>query len=416
MAELRARKHREDKPFALMAPGLAAARGSPSSARSTSCCCSSARGRSCWPRAARTPPWRSGGPALARARRDAAVLAPASRAAHRRRHDARDDERQRLREPIAYRDEDAVERLAGIADLFLVHDRPIETRTDDSVVRVVGERPLMLRRSRGHVPDPLPLPLDCGRRLLACGAELKNTFALAKGAAPGWDTTSATSRTTRRCARSRPASTTSSGCSRSSRRWSRTTCTRSTCPRSTRANSRAWRRRRSSTITPTSPRAWPSTVSAAGGGRDLRRHGLRPRRDRLGRGAARRRARRLRARRPALPRPDAGRRRRRPPAVADGVRLAGGVARRAARAPADPAREGRRRGVAAGRRARPHRDRLAPHHERRAAVRCRGRAVRHPRGGQLRGPGGDRARGVRGPATRPGRTLCPCSGRATARW
>ena len=55
-------------------------------------------------------------------------------------------------EPIAYQDDDACERLADIADLFLLHDRPIETRTDDSVMRVAGERPLLLRRSRGHVP------------------------------------------------------------------------------------------------------------------------------------------------------------------------------------------------------------------------------------------------------------------------
>jgi hydrogenase maturation protein HypF len=84
-------------------------------------------------------------------------------------------------EPIAYEDQDARERLAAIADLFLVHDRPIETRTDDSVVRVAGGRPQLLRRSRGYVPAALPLPVDCGRHLLACGAELKNTFALAKG-------------------------------------------------------------------------------------------------------------------------------------------------------------------------------------------------------------------------------------------
>ncbi len=82
-------------------------------------------------------------------------------------------------EPIAYHDDDARERLATIADLFLLHDRPIETRTDDSVVRNVEDRPTILRRSRGHVPDGLPLP-GAPLHLLACGAELKNTFALAK--------------------------------------------------------------------------------------------------------------------------------------------------------------------------------------------------------------------------------------------
>jgi len=89
-------------------------------------------------------------------------------------------------EPIAYRDEDVVARLGGIADLMLVHDRPIRTRTDDSVVRVVtgrsGPRAMLLRRSRGYVPAPLALPLACERPLLACGAELKNTFCLARGA------------------------------------------------------------------------------------------------------------------------------------------------------------------------------------------------------------------------------------------
>jgi hydrogenase maturation protein HypF len=90
-------------------------------------------------------------------------------------------------EPIAYRDEDARERLHDIADRFLVHNRPIQTRTDDSVVRgltVAGSRrSVFLRRSRGYVPGSLRLP-DGGpeRPLLACGAELKNTFCVAKGA------------------------------------------------------------------------------------------------------------------------------------------------------------------------------------------------------------------------------------------
>jgi hydrogenase maturation protein HypF len=77
-------------------------------------------------------------------------------------------------EPIAFEDDDARERLAGIADLFLEHDRPIHTRTDDSVVRD-GR---MLRRSRGYVPAALPI--SDAPPLLACGAELKNTFTLAR--------------------------------------------------------------------------------------------------------------------------------------------------------------------------------------------------------------------------------------------
>jgi len=84
-------------------------------------------------------------------------------------------------EPIAFHDDDACERLAEIADVFLLHDRPIETRTDDSVVRHAEGRRMLLRRSRGYVPSAIPLPLDCDRHLLACGAELKNTFAVAKG-------------------------------------------------------------------------------------------------------------------------------------------------------------------------------------------------------------------------------------------
>ena len=88
-------------------------------------------------------------------------------------------------EPIAFRDADAHQRLAAIADRMLVHDRPIETRADDSVVRVIGDgasaRPVMLRRSRGYVPAALALPGGTPRPLLACGAELKHTFCVARG-------------------------------------------------------------------------------------------------------------------------------------------------------------------------------------------------------------------------------------------
>ncbi len=84
-------------------------------------------------------------------------------------------------EPIAYRDDDALERLGPIADAFLLHDREIHMRTDDSVTRVVGGRERILRRSRGHVPQPLAVPWPFPRPVLACGAELKSTFCLVRG-------------------------------------------------------------------------------------------------------------------------------------------------------------------------------------------------------------------------------------------
>ena len=84
-------------------------------------------------------------------------------------------------EPIVHEDDDARRRLAEIADVFLVHDRPIHSRVDDSVTRVFRGREIVLRRSRGYAPRPVALPWDFPRPVLACGAELKHTFCLAKG-------------------------------------------------------------------------------------------------------------------------------------------------------------------------------------------------------------------------------------------
>jgi hydrogenase maturation protein HypF len=84
-------------------------------------------------------------------------------------------------EPIVYRDDEARETLKGIADAFLTHDRSIHVRTDDSVARAFRGRPMLLRRSRGYVPEPLTLTTGFPRPVLACGAELKNTFCLARG-------------------------------------------------------------------------------------------------------------------------------------------------------------------------------------------------------------------------------------------
>jgi hydrogenase maturation protein HypF len=83
-------------------------------------------------------------------------------------------------EPIAYRDEEVLEQLGEIADYFLVHDRPIHMRCDDSVVRVVDGEQYQIRRSRGYAPAPLRVAEGFGRHTLACGGELKNTFCVAK--------------------------------------------------------------------------------------------------------------------------------------------------------------------------------------------------------------------------------------------
>jgi hydrogenase maturation protein HypF len=84
-------------------------------------------------------------------------------------------------EPIAYEERDALERLTAIADFFLTHNRPIHLRCDDSVTRVVAGEALPLRRSRGHAPQPLRLPRHCPCPILALGGHLKVTFAFGRG-------------------------------------------------------------------------------------------------------------------------------------------------------------------------------------------------------------------------------------------
>jgi hydrogenase maturation protein HypF len=81
-------------------------------------------------------------------------------------------------EPIAYRDDEAVERLAGLADALLCHDRAIAVRCDDSVARAVAGAPVVLRRSRGFVPVPIPVARPFDRPVLACGGQHENAFCI----------------------------------------------------------------------------------------------------------------------------------------------------------------------------------------------------------------------------------------------
>jgi hydrogenase maturation protein HypF len=84
-------------------------------------------------------------------------------------------------EPIAAGIEEGLARLGPVADGFLLHDREIVARCDDSVVRMSGAGPIILRRARGYAPLPLGLPVATPAPLLAVGPHLKNTATLARG-------------------------------------------------------------------------------------------------------------------------------------------------------------------------------------------------------------------------------------------
>lgn len=185
VARLRARKHREDKPFALMVGGIEAARAlALLGFAEEELLTSRERPIVLAPRrdgaalaASVAPGFRELGLMLPYTPLHHLLLADCSAPLVMTSGNVSD-------EPIAYRDADALERLAPIADLFLAHDRPVHIRTDDSVVRSVAiggeQKTQQLRRSRGFVPASLELPVEAPRPLLACGAELKNTFCLGK--------------------------------------------------------------------------------------------------------------------------------------------------------------------------------------------------------------------------------------------
>ena len=83
-------------------------------------------------------------------------------------------------EPICTGNNEALTRLRGLADGFLLHNREIVTRVDDSVVRVMAGRPRLIRRARGYAPLPVLLNQPTAD-ILACGAEMKNSFCIVRG-------------------------------------------------------------------------------------------------------------------------------------------------------------------------------------------------------------------------------------------
>lgn len=179
VARLRARKERDDKPFAVLVAGVEAARAVASVSDAE------ARLLAGPERPIVLVPRRSDAPvavaaAVAPASGDLGLLLPPTplhlllaRAVGR---PIVLTSGNRSHEPMVHDDADVVDALGGIADAILAHDRPIDVRVDDSVVRVMAGRPTVLRRSRGHVPRPLPIRGGFPRPVLACGADLKSTL------------------------------------------------------------------------------------------------------------------------------------------------------------------------------------------------------------------------------------------------
>ncbi len=181
-ARLRKKKHREDKPFALMAGDLQAVRElCVVDAAEEALLCS--RKRPIVLLKKREPG--SLAPAVAPGQRHLGLMLPYTPLHHLLLADAGTPlvmtSGNLSDEPIAYEDADAMARLGSIADYFLVHDRRIRVRCDDSVARVVESRETVIRRARGYAPWPIATHVSFAKPILACGAQLKNTFAVAKG-------------------------------------------------------------------------------------------------------------------------------------------------------------------------------------------------------------------------------------------
>ncbi|MGH3796049.1 MAG: carbamoyltransferase HypF [Pseudonocardiaceae bacterium] len=181
-ATLRARKHREDKPFAVMVADLDTAhRLCVVDPVGEQVLTSRRRPVVLLPRRPQAPV----APAVAPGNRSLGLMLPYTPLHHLLLRDTAAPivltSGNVSDEPIAYADDDARRRLTGIADAYLTHDRAIHMRTDDSVVRIFRGAELPVRRSRGYAPEPLTLARPVPRPVLGCGAELKNTFCLARG-------------------------------------------------------------------------------------------------------------------------------------------------------------------------------------------------------------------------------------------
>ncbi len=179
VAELRRRKHRDEKPFALMAFDTAAA------AR----ICKVSKAQEALLASTRRPIvllQKLAGSGIAEevapGNPNLGVMLPYTPLHHLLMRDMKNTplvmtSGNQADEPIAYQDADAHTRLENIADFFLTHNRPIHVRCDDSVTRIIGTMESPIRRSRGYAPQPVRLPMSCAKPILAVGGQLKTVFA-----------------------------------------------------------------------------------------------------------------------------------------------------------------------------------------------------------------------------------------------
>jgi hydrogenase maturation protein HypF len=179
VAALRERKFRKEKPFAVMARDLATARRLVDLSPEAEALLTGIE------RPIVLAPARVGLPEVAPGNGDLGVMLPYAPIHHLLFAQGAPEvlvltSANRSSEPIAYRDDEAQERLAGIADAFLIGERPIARRVDDSVATVNALGPALLRRARGYAPSAVAR-LPAARPILALGADLKNTVTLVVG-------------------------------------------------------------------------------------------------------------------------------------------------------------------------------------------------------------------------------------------
>lgn len=180
VAQLRTRKHREEKPLALMYPSLASIKSDCEVSQYEEKLLTSSQAPIVLLRRIRGDVAEN----VAPGNPYSGVMLPYTPLHHLLMHELGfpvvATSGNRAGEPICTDENDALKRLGGIADLFLIHNRPIARHMDDSIVRVAAGREMVMRRARGYAPLPIKLPKSAPS-MIAAGAHLKNTAAVTGG-------------------------------------------------------------------------------------------------------------------------------------------------------------------------------------------------------------------------------------------